>query len=91
MTLMRVVVLYRPKSEHYGRVMDYVHDYKRLHPQTSLELVSLDTKDGAETAKLYDVYAYPAILIISNDGHLEQLWQNEQLPLMAEIDAYVLS
>jgi hypothetical protein len=88
---MKVVVLYRPNSEHYGRVMDYVHDYKRMHPNTQLEMLSLDTVEGAETARLYDVYSYPAILALSNDGHLQQLWQSDQLPLMHEIDAYALA
>jgi hypothetical protein len=88
---MKVVVLYRPNSEHYGRVMDYIRDYKRLHPDTNVEMLSLDTVEGDETARLYDVYSYPAVLAVSNDGHLQQLWQSEQLPLMREIDAYALS
>jgi hypothetical protein len=42
-------------------------------------------------AKLYGVYAYPAILAVSHDGSLQQLWQDEQLPLMQELDAYAFA
>jgi hypothetical protein len=88
---MRIVVLYRPHSEHEGRVLDYVRDYKTRHPGMEPELVSLDTREGDDIARLYGVYSYPAILAVSRDGSLMQMWQDEQLPLMNEIDAYAFA
>ncbi|MBX4199395.1 hypothetical protein KW789_00665 [Candidatus Saccharibacteria bacterium] len=88
---MRVVFLYHPKSEQEGRVLDYVHEYKSRHPEIEPELMSLETREGAEMAKLYDVTSYPAVLAVSRDGHLQQFWQGEQLPLMRELDAYAFS
>jgi hypothetical protein len=88
---MRVIFLYRPKSEHEGKVLDYVQEYKMRHPQAEPELVSLDTREGDDMAKLYGVYAYPAILAISHDGSMRQMWQDSQLPLMNEIDAYAMA
>jgi hypothetical protein len=88
---MRIVVLYRPHSEHEGRVLDYVCEYKMRHPGMEPELLSLDTREGDEMAQLYGVYSYPAILAISHDGNMRQMWQDEYLPLMNEIDAYAFA
>ncbi len=85
---MRVMILYHPASEHEGRVQDYIREYRSLHPSTDFELLSLETRQGADTAALYDATNYPAILVVSNDGQLLQIWQDEQLPLMKELDFY---
>jgi hypothetical protein len=87
---MRIVALYHPKSDHGGRVEDYAHEYHMRRPDREIELLSIDTKPGWEMAKLYDVVRYPSILAIENDGHMAAMWQNEQLPLMNEIDSYVV-
>ncbi len=85
---MRIVVLYHPKSDHVGRVEEYAHEYHRRHPDRELELLSLETKPGWEMAKLYDVVRYPAVIAIAEDGEMQQLWQDELLPLLGELDAY---
>lgn len=85
---MKVVILYHPKSDHGGRVEDYALEYQRLHDNRKLELVSLESKEGWEMAKLYDVTSYPAVLAIAKDGSLQKLWQAEQLPLSNELDFY---
>ena len=84
---MKVLVLYHPKSEHAGLVEDYAHDYKKSRGR-KLELVSLETRDGASTATLYDVTRYPAILALANDGSVQNIWQGLPLPLMNELDQY---
>jgi hypothetical protein len=88
---MRVVFLYRPRTEQEGKVLDYVREYKMRHRDIEPELMSLDTREGDDMAKLYGVYSYPAILAISHDGSLQHLWQEEQMPLMQELDAYAYS
>lgn len=84
---MRVVVLYHIKSEHGGTVEDYTHEYSRFKGR-ELELISLETKVGAEMARLYDITNYPAIVAIADDGVLQQIWQGLPLPLMDEVSAY---
>lgn len=88
---MRAVILYRPNSESAGQAEDYAADYHRQHPEKQMELVSVDEPNGAEMARLYGVVRYPAILAIADDGTLQQLWQNEHLPLQNEIDFYLKS
>lgn len=90
---MRVVVLYHPKSQHGGQVQDYARDFKKLHPEENreLKLISLETKEGAQLAKLYDVVRYPAVLALAKDGTMQRLWQDENLPLLRELDYYFQS
>jgi hypothetical protein len=88
---MRVVFLYRPRTEQEGKVLDYVREYKMRHPNIEPELLSVDTREGDDMAKLYGVYSFPAIMAVSHDGSLQHLWQEERLPLMNELDAYALA
>lgn len=87
---MRALILYHPKSDHSGIVEDYIRDFKNFKNK-QLEGVSLETVEGADLAKLYDVTRYPAVLVIGPDGQLQQLWQEDHMPLMNEVDAYMRS
>jgi hypothetical protein len=87
---MKVVVLYRPKTEHEGKVQDFARDYKQLKNR-ELKLLSLDTLEGDNLAKLYDIVQYPAFLAIKDDGQLEQMWQGDSMPLMNELDYYIIN
>lgn len=84
---MRVVILYRPKSEHEGKVVSFAEEYKRVK-KISLELKSLETREGAEMAQLYGVVQYPAVLAVAVDGSLQKFWQGENMPLMSELEYY---
>lgn len=86
---MKLIVLYHPKSDHGGIVEDYAHDYKKAKGR-ALDLVSLETKEGAAAAALYDITLYPAVLALDDKGQLLNVWQGLPLPLMNELDAYSL-
>lgn len=86
---MKVVVLYRSKSEHGTAVEQYAREFE-VRTSKKLKLQEIDTVEGDEMAKLYDVTQYPALLAIAEDGHLLKLWQGKQLPLINEVAAYVL-
>ncbi|MBI2285551.1 hypothetical protein HYU82_01865 [Candidatus Saccharibacteria bacterium] len=85
---MRAVILYHPRSEHEGTVQEYVHDFKRFKGK-DLEMVSLETREGADLARLYDVVRYPAIIVIGPDGVLQKIWEAPIMPLMDEVSSYV--
>lgn len=86
---MKVVVLYRRQSETGRSVEEFIHEFKRRHPAASVEEQSLDTRDGAATASLYDVTAPPVILALRDDGSPLNVWQGDQLPLMNEVASYL--
>jgi hypothetical protein len=85
---MKVIILYHPVSEHARNVEDFARDFAR---QTSheLELISLESRDGAAAASLYDIVRYPAILAISSSGEILRSWQGPVLPLMNELMYYI--
>jgi hypothetical protein len=84
---MKVVILYHPKSEHEGKVLDFVSEYKRLKNK-EIETVSLETPEGAEKARVYDITIYPAILALKEDGQLINMWQGDNFPLLDQLDYY---
>ena len=85
---MKVVVLYHPNAEFARMVEQYARDFERSQGY-SLELMSLESRDGADMARLYDVVQYPALLAINErDKSLARLWQGEKLPLMSEVASY---
>ena len=83
---MKIVALYHPNTEFAKMVEDYIRDYERKSGFT-IDLISLETTDGANMAKLYDIVRYPALLALREDAQLIQSWQGEILPLMSELDA----
>jgi hypothetical protein len=86
---MKAVILYRPVSEHAREVDDYVREFK-MRTGKDFKLVSTETKDGANLAKLYDIMSYPAVLVTDDDGKLQKLWTGEHLPLYDEVQGYML-
>ena len=91
--LVKLLILYRPNSEHASTVESFIRDFQQQHnlDEKKLEILSLNTRDGAATASLYDVMSYPAILALANDGSLLNIWQGDQLPLMEEVAGYIYS
>ena len=88
---MKVVILYRLDSEHGRRVEEFVHEFRRLHSSVVIEQKDIDTREGAETAQLYDITSPPAILALKDDGSVLNSWQGEILPLMNDVASYVAS
>jgi hypothetical protein len=84
---MKVLILYRPNSEHDTMVMGWVREYK-VRTTKDVELVSLDTREGADMARLYDIVQYPTIVAIEDNGALTKEWQGDTLPLISEVSYY---
>ena len=87
-----MVILYRPNSEHETEILAFVRDFQHEYEAArKVEMVSLNTRDGAAMASLYDIMTYPAILALTNDGKPLNIWQGFPLPLMDEIAGYAQS
>jgi hypothetical protein len=87
---MKLLILYRPNSEHATDVESFVRDFQARHNVgNKLQLVSINTREGAATANLYDVMAYPSILALADNGSVINLWQGQPLPLMDEVAGYM--
>ena len=88
---MKVLVLYRPNSEHGRSIETFIRDFRYQHEDNAdlLDVQNIDTRDGVSTASLYDVVQYPAVIILGDDGQMMKSWQGEDLPLMDEVAGYV--
>lgn len=85
---MKICVIYHPRSEHGRLVEEYAQDFNRTYSRP-VELLSLETREGAAMASLYDVVRYPAVLALAHDGHLQKMWEGDQLPQMDEVAGYL--
>jgi len=85
---MKVVIIYREKSDHAREVIDYLRDFKR---QTGHELNTLDPDsiDGIDFCRTYDVVEYPTVIALSSDGVMQNLWRGRPLPTISEVSYYV--
>lgn len=89
---MKLVVIYRPNSEHASAVEAFARDFQRMYESgKKLELLSVNTRDGAAMASLYDIMAYPTILALADDGSVLNMWSGDSLPLMDEVAGYMYS
>lgn len=90
--VMKLLILYRPQSDHERLVEDFVRDFGRQYDAGQrVEMMSLNTREGAATASIYDVTRYPAILALGHDGRVLNMWQGTPLPLMDEVAGYAFS
>lgn len=87
---MKVVILYRPDSDHARAVEEFAHDFERQHGRP-VDLVSVNTRDGAATASLYDILQFPAVMATTDIGELLQVWTGASMPLMNEVAAYAVA
>jgi hypothetical protein len=87
---MKVLILYRPNSEHGRLVEDFVRDFKSNHP-SRLEVLDIDSRDGSATASLYDIMQYPAIMVLRDDGSVLKSWEGDSMPVMNDLAYYTYS
>lgn len=86
---MKAYMLYHPNSEHGRMAEDYVREFAQSKG-LNIDLMSIDTIEGAQLAKLYGVLAYPAIIVAHENGEMVNFWQTFPLPSMAEVAANML-
>jgi hypothetical protein len=85
---MKVVVIYRPNSEHGRITEEFIHDFQRRYPLQKIESLNIDSRDGSATAALYDVMEYPSIMVLQTDGQIEKAWAGDNLPRIDEVAGY---
>ena len=81
---MKLVILYHPQGEYATLTEDFV---KNIEQRTTrqVELLSLETSEGASAALNYDIVEYPAILVIREDGQIIKFWQGNNFPVLDEV------
>lgn len=86
---MKLIVLYRPNSEHASILDPFLHEIAQRYPQIKkIEHLDLNTRDGAAMASIYDVVDYPGIVAATDDGVPQEVWQGKMLPLMSDVASH---
>lgn len=84
---MRVVVVYKPESDHAREVMSYLRDFKQ---RTGYEIEEMDPERRINEGFLqtYDIVEYPTIIALSDDGRMQNMWRGQPLPQIDEVSYY---
>jgi hypothetical protein len=85
---MKVLILYRPNSDHERMVLDYLRDIK-MQTGKDIPTLDVDTPEGIEKCRLYGIMEYPAILATDDEGHIQNIWTGTTLPRISEVTYYV--
>lgn len=88
---MKVLILYRPKSEQTSGVESFIRDFKHRYESVRLEIMDADSRDGIALTTLYDVMSFPSILALRDDGSVLKSWEGDMLPLIDEVAFYAIS
>lgn len=85
---MKLRILYHPNDERSTEVENFVDECKRVSSK-DIELISLETPEGASVGDVYGVVNYPALLVVRDDGQLNKGWQGPSLPSVNEVVGYL--
>jgi hypothetical protein len=88
---MKLLVLYKPKSEYARSVEEYIDDFGRLYPKVEVETLDAESIEGVNKCVLYDILEYPALLALSDDNSLRNMWLGKMLPQKQEVISYLFS
>jgi hypothetical protein len=88
---MKVLLVYRPNSEYATHVEEFVREFEHRDSSRHVELIDVDSKEGINIVSLYDIVQYPALLVLTDDGKMVQMWTGTELPLMDELASYASS
>jgi len=86
---MKLLVLYRPNSEHGRLTEEFLRDIRSRTDNPNIVALDVDSREGSIQAQLYDIMSFPAILVIQDNGSIQNSWVGETLPLVNEVVAYL--
>ncbi|MEX0932074.1 MAG: hypothetical protein WDZ81_00525 [Candidatus Saccharimonadales bacterium] len=77
-----IYIFYRPNSEHEREVNEFAERLKRERIEP--KMFSMDTREGAEKAKTYDLWEYPAVVATGQHETPLQTWTGK-LPMLGDV------
>lgn len=84
---MRVIVFYKDNTDTTRVVTDFLRDVERQTGHT-LEVVDPESPEGVDLCATYDLWQWPAIMAISDDGMMQKLWSGLPLPTIKDLSFY---
>jgi len=83
---MRLIMIYREKSEARMRVEEFLHDFK-FQTGREIETINPDTRAGQSFIEAYEIVEFPTLIALNSDGVEMAKWRGE-LPTISETSAY---
>lgn len=85
---MRVLAIYKDRTDYSRSVDDFLRDFQS---QTGhdLEVMDPESLPGVAFCETYDILAFPTIVALSDDGHMQHRWTGMPLPTISEVSFYV--
>jgi len=87
----KLVVLYRPHSEHARSVEEFVENYEHNFQESYVNLMDVDSVEGIQLSELYDILRQPAVLVLAGDGSVLKSWVGDTLPLIDDVVGFMRS
>lgn len=85
---MKVVLVYKPNSEHARAVMDWLREFQRRTGK-AVEEVDPETREGEAFCRTYDIVEYPTFLALDTNGAILTVWRGQVLPTISEVSYYI--
>ena len=77
---MKLVILYRPNSEHSTLIESFSERLLNAMPEASVENVDIDSQEGVSLLEAYGIVQFPALLVLAENGLLINSWLGDLLP-----------
>lgn len=84
---MKTVVVFRAQRDYSREVYDWLREYNR-RSATPAEEVDPDTRNGIGFTGAYDILEFPAVLVMTDDGKVSQVWRGTPMPPPDEVRGY---
>lgn len=81
---MRIVMVYREKSDYRMAAETFLRDY-RMRTGQEIETLDPDSREGVNFCRTYDIVEYPTIIAIGPDGMMYQMWRGANFPTVSEV------
>ena len=85
---MNLAILYHPDNE-FARATEEFAEEIKLHTDRKIEFIDVDSRDGVGKAINYGAVDYPAIIVLTEDGQVYNMWQGATLPAVEEVTCYL--
>lgn len=84
---MRVICIYRDNQDYSRIVSEWLADF---HRRTGREIEVMDPDTNIGFCEAYDIVEYPTILALGEAGDVKASWRGRDLPLIDEVNYYML-
>lgn len=84
---MRVVAVFRERSEYSRSVEEFMHDFE-ARTGRHIEALDPDSLEGQSFCQAYGIMSYPTLIAVADDSTMQHWWEGLPLPTIMEVSFY---